>query len=200
VASRCWWQPINAGRQGRTSCTGSRHATHEAGRHHSEPEREASGGDRRQRRHRARSRRAACGAGAEVVLPVRNSAKGKAALARIRAASPDAKVSTRELDLASLDSVAALGGTLREEGRPIDILVNNAGVVTPATRHVTQDGLELQFGTNHLGHFALVAHLMPLLRAGRARVTTMSSFGARSGWIAWDDLQSERSYKPMRAY
>ena len=96
--------------------------------------------------------------------------------------------------------MAALGGTLREEGRPIDILVNNAGVVTPATRHVTQDGLELQFGTNHLGHFALVAHLMPLLRAGRARVTTMSSFGARSGWIAWDDLQSERSYKPMRAY
>lgn len=96
--------------------------------------------------------------------------------------------------------MAALGGTLREEGRPIDILVNNAGVVTPTTRHVTQDGLELQFGTNHLGHFALVAHLMPLLRAGRARVTTMSSFGARSGRIAWDDLQSERSYKPMRAY
>jgi NAD(P)-dependent dehydrogenase (short-subunit alcohol dehydrogenase family) len=140
------------------------------------------------------------GSGAEVVLPVRNPAKGEAALARIRAASPRAKVSTRELDLASLDSVMALGGMLREEGRPVDILVNNAGVMNPPSRLVTQDGLELQFGTNHLGHFALVAHLMPLLRAGRARVTTMTSFGARHGRIAWDDLQSERSYKPMRAY
>jgi len=139
-------------------------------------------------------------AGAEVVLPVRNPAKGEAALARIRAASPRAKISTRELDLASLDSVMALGGMLREEARPIDILVNNAGVMNPPSRLVTQDGLELQFGTNHLGHFALVAHLMPLLRAGRARVTTMTSFGARHGRIAWDDLQSERSYKPMRAY
>jgi NAD(P)-dependent dehydrogenase (short-subunit alcohol dehydrogenase family) len=140
------------------------------------------------------------GAGADVVLPVRNPAKGQAALARIRAAHPGAHVSTRELDLASLASVAALGDTLRAEGRPVDILVNNAAVMTPATRHVTEDGLELQFGTNFLGHFALVAHLMPLLLAGRARVTTMTSFAARTAKISWDDLQSERSYGPMRAY
>ena len=139
-------------------------------------------------------------AGAEVILPVRNPAKGAAALARIRAANPGATVSTRTLDLASLDSVAALGQTLRAEGRPIDILINNAAVMAPATRHTTDDGLELQFGTNHLGHFALVAHLLPLLRAGHARVTTMSSFGARNAQLDWDDLQSERKYAPMRAY
>ena len=139
-------------------------------------------------------------AGAEVILPVRNPAKGAAALARIRSASPDANVSTRELDLASLGSVAALGRTLRAEGRPVDVLINNAAVMTPPTRHTTEDGLELQFGTNHLGHFALVAHLLPLLRAGNARVTTMSSFGARNARINWEDLQSEREYAPMRAY
>lgn len=139
-------------------------------------------------------------AGAEVVMPVRNPTKGAAALDRIRAATPQAKVSTRELDLASLDSVAALGEALVGQGRPIDILINDAGVMTPPERHTTADGLELQFGTNHLGHFALVAHLMPLLRDSGARVTSMTSFGARSGQFAWDDLQSEQRYVPTRAY
>ena len=139
-------------------------------------------------------------AGAEVILPVRSPAKGAAAVARIRAAHPAAIVSTREVDLASLASVDALGRALSSEGRPIDILVNNAAVMAPATRHVSEDGVELQFGTNHLGHFALVAHLMPLLRAGRARVTTMSSIAARGGRIGWDDLQSEQGYAPMKAY
>lgn len=139
-------------------------------------------------------------AGAEVLLPVRNLAKGRAAVARIRSAVRGAAVALRELDLAALESVAALGRTLRAEGRPIDVLVNNAGVMNPPARHVTVDGFELQFATNHLGHFALVAHLLPLLRAGRARVTTMTSFGARGGRIRWDDPQSERSYRPMRAY
>jgi NAD(P)-dependent dehydrogenase (short-subunit alcohol dehydrogenase family) len=139
-------------------------------------------------------------AGAEVILPVRNPDKGRAALDRIRAAVPGARVSTRELDLASLASVADLGRTLAKEDRPIDILVNNAGVMTPPIRHTTVDGFELQFGTNHLGHFALAAHLLPLLRTGRARVTTVSSFAARSAGFDWDDLQSERRYAPMRAY
>ncbi|MDH6462706.1 NAD(P)-dependent dehydrogenase (short-subunit alcohol dehydrogenase family) [Micromonospora sp. A200] len=139
-------------------------------------------------------------AGAEVVLPVRNPAKGDAALERIRAAAPGATVSTRELDLASLDSVAALADTLHAEGQPIHLLINNAGVMTPPTRHTTADGFELQFGTNHLGHLALTGRLLPLLRAGQARVTTMSSSAARWGRLDWDDLQATRRYKAIRAY
>ncbi|MFD8213607.1 SDR family oxidoreductase [Streptomyces sp. NPDC059697] len=139
-------------------------------------------------------------AGAELVLPVRNEAKGAAAVEQIRAATPRASVSTRVLDLASLASVADLADTLLAEGRPVDLLINNAGVMAPATRHTTQDGYELQFGTNHLGHAALTGRLMPLLRAGRARVTTITSSAARGGRINWDDLQSERHYSPVRAY
>lgn len=139
-------------------------------------------------------------AGAELVLPVRDAAKGAAALERIRALAPAAKVSTRVLDLASLASVEDLADTLRAEGRPIDLLINNAGVMAPATRHTTADGYELQFGTNHLGHVALTGRLLPLLRAGRARVTTVTSSAARGGRIDWDDLQSERRYAPVRAY
>ncbi|MCX5087603.1 SDR family oxidoreductase [Streptomyces sp. NBC_00365] len=139
-------------------------------------------------------------AGAEVVLPVRNASKGAAALQRIQAAGPRTQVSTRVLDLASLESIERLADTLQAEGRPIDLLINNAGVMAPATRHTTADGYELQFGTNYLGHVALTGRLMPLLRAGRARVTTMTSSAARSGRIDWDDLQSEKRYSPVRAY
>ncbi|GAA4255812.1 SDR family oxidoreductase [Dactylosporangium darangshiense] len=139
-------------------------------------------------------------AGAEVLLPVRDEAKGNAALSRIRAESPGADVSLRELDLASLKSVHALGDTLNAEGRPIHILINNAGLMTPATRHATADGLELQFGTNHIGHFALTGRLLALLSAGAARVTTMTSSAARHAGLNWEDLQSERAYAPVRAY
>jgi len=139
-------------------------------------------------------------AGADVVLPVRNPTKGAAALARIRAATPGATVSTRELDLSSLASVATFSDRLNAEGRPINLLINNAGVMTPPTRQTTQDGLELQFGTNYLGHFALVAHLLPLLRAGKARVTSQASFGAAQGAFNWDDLQWAQKYVPMKAY
>ncbi|HEY0248396.1 MAG TPA: SDR family oxidoreductase, partial [Gryllotalpicola sp.] len=85
-------------------------------------------------------------------------------------------------------------------GRPIDVLVNNAGVMTPPARQTTRDGFELQFGTNHLGHFALVAGLLPLLRAGRARVTSQISVSANQNTINWDDLNWERSYSGNRAY
>ena len=139
-------------------------------------------------------------AGAEVVLPVRNPRKGENALARIRRSVPAAKVSLRSLDLSSLESVAALGDTLREEGHPIHILINNAGVMTPPNRQATADGFELQFGTNHLGHFALVARLLPLLQAGRAHVTSQISIAARRGAINWDELNWERRYDGQRAY
>src|SRR5258706_1227925 len=139
-------------------------------------------------------------AGAEILLPVRDEAKGEAALSRIRAEVPGADVSLRELDLASLKSVDALGDTLNAEGRPIHILINNAGLMTPATRHTTADGLELQFGTNHIGHFALTGRLLPLLSAGEARVTTMTSSAARHAPLNWEDLQSERAYAPVPPY
>jgi NAD(P)-dependent dehydrogenase (short-subunit alcohol dehydrogenase family) len=139
-------------------------------------------------------------AGAEVVMPVRNARKGAAAIARIREEHPDAVLSLRDLDLSSLRSVAALGETLLGENRPIHLLVNNAGVMTPPDRQTTADGFELQFGSNHLGHFALVAHLLPLLRAGHARVTSQISVAANENAINWDDLNWERSYSGRRAY
>lgn len=139
-------------------------------------------------------------AGAEVILPVRNREKGDAAIARIRRTVPDASLSLRDLDLASLSSVASLTATLREEGTPISILINNAGVMTPPTRRTTSDGFELQFGANHLGHFALAGGLLPLLVEGKARVVSQISVAADSGAINWDDLQWERSYNGMRAY
>ncbi|KHK97780.1 short-chain dehydrogenase [Microbacterium mangrovi] len=138
------------------------------------------------------------GAGAHVIMPVRNPSKGERAIARIRETVPDASVSLRDLDLASLASVAALGDTLIAEGQPIHLLINNAGVMTPPARAVTEDGFELQFGSNHLGHFALVGHLLPLLRAGRARVTSQITIS--SGRLNWDDPNWERSYSPMAAY
>lgn len=140
------------------------------------------------------------GAGAEVVLPVRDRAKGEAAVQRIRSAAPDAALVLRDLDLASLESVAAFGDRMRADGDPIHVLVNNAGLMTPPERRTTVDGFELQWGTNHLGHVALVGALLPLLREGRARVTSQVSVAARSGSIDWDDLASERRYRAQRAY
>jgi NAD(P)-dependent dehydrogenase (short-subunit alcohol dehydrogenase family) len=103
------------------------------------------------------------GAGAEVLLAVRDLGKGRVALERIRQEVPGARASLRTLDLASLASVAALAEELTSEGRPLHVLINNGGVMAPATRHTTVEGLELQFGTNYLGHVALTARLLPLL-------------------------------------
>ncbi|MFB9073081.1 SDR family oxidoreductase [Citricoccus parietis] len=139
-------------------------------------------------------------AGAEVIMPVRNHSKGESAVTTIKQVTPGANLSLRSLDLSSLSSVAALGQTLQEEGRPIHLLINNAGVMTPPERQATADGFELQFGTNHLGHFALVGHLLPLLRSGRAHVTSQVSIAANQGAINWDDLNWERSYHGQRAY
>ncbi|PZF86282.1 SDR family oxidoreductase [Jiangella anatolica] len=139
-------------------------------------------------------------AGAEVIMPVRNPAKGADAADRIRGLVPGATIVTRALDLSSLESVAGLADHLVGDGRPIHLLVNNAGVMTPPSRQLTKDGFELQFGTNHLGHFALTLGLLPLLRQGRARVTHQTSVAARSGAINWGDLNWERGYDAMKAY
>lgn len=139
-------------------------------------------------------------AGADLMLPVRNAAKGEAAATAIRAEAPDASIALHDLDLSSLDSVASLGEQLVAAGDPIHLLIGNAGVMTPPTRQTTADGFELQFGTNHLGHVALVARLLPLLRAGNARVVTQVSVAANQGAVLWNDPNSEASYDGMRAY
>jgi NAD(P)-dependent dehydrogenase (short-subunit alcohol dehydrogenase family) len=134
-------------------------------------------------------------------MAIRNRAKGEAAINEIRATVPNAKLTIKPVDLSSLGSVATLGEQLNAEGRPINILINNAGVMTPPQRDTTADGFELQFGSNHLGHFALTGHVLPLLRAaGNAQVVSLSSMAARQGRIHFDDLQFEKSYTPMQAY
>lgn len=141
------------------------------------------------------------GAGAEVILAIRNADKGKTALADLKAALPDANLAIELVDLADLSSIRAFAERLNGQGRPIHILVNNAGVMAPPTRHTTRDGFELQFGANHLGHFALTAGLLPLLRkAGSARVTTLSSGLSTIGKIHFDDLEWEHRYSAQRAY
>jgi NAD(P)-dependent dehydrogenase (short-subunit alcohol dehydrogenase family) len=137
-------------------------------------------------------------AGAEVILAVRNLAAGGHAADRIRSARPDARLRVEPLDLADLASVAAFSEARLFEGRAIDILVNNAGVMAPPRRESTVDGFERQFGTNHLGHFALTARLMPLLTT--ARVVSVASLAHRRGGLNFEDLQSERGYDPFAAY
>jgi NAD(P)-dependent dehydrogenase (short-subunit alcohol dehydrogenase family) len=139
-------------------------------------------------------------AGAHLVLPVRNPAKGEKAREAILGDAPGARVDLPSLDLSSLASVRALGEMLRADARPIDILINNAGVMTPPDRQETAEGFELQFGTNHLGHFALVAELLPLLREGGARVTSQVSVAANQHGINWDDLNWRSGYDGFRAY
>jgi NAD(P)-dependent dehydrogenase (short-subunit alcohol dehydrogenase family) len=140
-------------------------------------------------------------AGAEVVLAVRDTSKGEVAATELLKEFPAATVQVRELDLASLASVAAFSSALVAEGRPVDILINNAGVMMLPTRQVTADGFELQFGANYLGHFALTAELLPLLRKSDSpRVVSHSSGLASQGHLVWDDLQSVRAYSPTGAY
>ncbi|TDO15107.1 NAD(P)-dependent dehydrogenase (short-subunit alcohol dehydrogenase family) [Mycobacterium sp. BK086] len=137
-------------------------------------------------------------AGADVVMAVRSASKGEAAAAQIRQSNPAAKVDVKIVDLASLASVETFADGLLGDGRPVDILIANAGVMTPPTRQETGDGFELQFGANHLGHFALTGRLLPLLRGGR--VVTVSSIAATQRNIRFDDVNAEREYKAMYSY
>jgi NAD(P)-dependent dehydrogenase (short-subunit alcohol dehydrogenase family) len=139
--------------------------------------------------------------GAHVVLAVRNLDKGKDAISRIVAQSPQADVALQELDLTSLESTRAAAEQLRADHDRIDLLINNAGVMyTPKGN--TKDGFELQFGTNHLGHFAFTGLLLDrLLAVAGSRVVTVSSVGHRIlADIHFDDLQWERSYNRVAAY
>ena len=140
------------------------------------------------------------GAGAEVALVGRNPAKGREAAALIRARHPGATVWFEQVDLASLASIKDFADEMLAEGRPIDILVNNAGVMAVPKRQTTADGFELQFGTNYLSHFALTGRLLPLLKAGRARVVQLASIAHKGGRIRLDDLNAEHGYKPWPVY
>jgi NAD(P)-dependent dehydrogenase (short-subunit alcohol dehydrogenase family) len=139
--------------------------------------------------------------GASVVLAVRNLDKGKEAARRIEQSTLGARVTLQQLDLTSLDSINAAAGELRDQYDTIDLLINNAGVMwTP--KSTTKDGFELQFGTNHLGHFAFTGLLLDrLLPVEGSRIVTVSSQGHRiRAAIHFDDLQWERSYSRVGAY
>jgi NAD(P)-dependent dehydrogenase (short-subunit alcohol dehydrogenase family) len=139
--------------------------------------------------------------GAHVVLAVRNLEKGNAAAAKITAASPNATVTVQELDLTSLDNVRKAADELRANFPRIDLLINNAGVMY-TDKASTKDGFELQFGTNHLGHFALTGLLLDnLLPVQGSRVVTVSSTGHRiRAKIHFDDLNLDRNYNRVVAY
>jgi len=140
-------------------------------------------------------------AGASVVLAGRSETKGRGSVVRILNLHSHASIAFERLDLANLASIADFAGRMEAARTPIDLLVNNAGVMAPPRRQTTTDGFELQFGTNHLGHFALTGRLLPLLRAGRSpRVTTVSSGAHHTGQIHFDDLQWKQRYQPWPAY
>jgi NAD(P)-dependent dehydrogenase (short-subunit alcohol dehydrogenase family) len=144
--------------------------------------------------------------GAHVVLACRDRQRGEAALARLHADSPGTITELAIIDLASLASVRDFAEKELAQHRPLHILINNAGVMAPPKRLQTADGFELQFGTNVLGHFLLTALLMPALEqaaaesAERPRIVTLASIAHKRGHLNFDDLQSTKSYSPMRAY
>ena len=141
-------------------------------------------------------------AGAEVMIASRDEDKAQAAADRIRAALPDVRVRTDALDLARLASVRAFAERQLVDARPIDLLVNNAGVMALPDRRVSLDGHELQFATNVLGPFVLTGLLLPrILQAHTPRVVTVSSYAhTQGGPTPIEDLESEQSYRPVRAY
>ncbi|MET9288402.1 SDR family NAD(P)-dependent oxidoreductase [Nocardia beijingensis] len=145
--------------------------------------------------------RALAAHGASVVMAVRDVDKGKHAADRIADAVPGADPTVQQLDLTSLASVRTAAEQLKSAHAAIDLLINNAGVMYPP-RQTTSDGFELQFGTNHLGHFALTGLLLDrMLPVPGSRVVTVSSVGHRiRARIDFDDLHSERSYNRVAAY
>lgn len=138
--------------------------------------------------------------GAEVIMAVRNVTGGERAAGKIWSIYPSASVAVMNLDLADLATVKLFASEYAARYDRIDVLVNNAGVMVPPYRK-TNDGFELQFGTNHLGHFALTASLLPLIMATPlSRVVTVSSIAARKGRINFRNLDGSHGYNPMTFY
>lgn len=139
--------------------------------------------------------------GAHVLLGCRNEAKGRAALERLLREAPGASAEVVPLDMASLASIHSFATAFIGRGVALDLLINNAGVMALPKREVTEDGFERQFGTNHLGHFALTGLLLPsLLAAPSPRVVTVASLAHRTGKIDFENLQRERGYEGWDAY
>ena len=145
--------------------------------------------------------------GAVIVMACRDQARGQAALARLRFEAKGAEAELVQLNLASLASVQQVAETELARNAPLHGLINNAGVFAPPKRRTTDDGFELQFGTNVLGHFALTCRLYPALERARAsavvdapRVVTLASIAHKRGRLNFDDLQSERAYQPQPVY
>jgi NAD(P)-dependent dehydrogenase (short-subunit alcohol dehydrogenase family) len=138
---------------------------------------------------------------ATVIMAVRNTQKGEEVATEIKKALPDAKIEVRKLDLGSLSAIKSFSEGINDSYSHLDILINNAGVMTcPFSK--TEDGFEIQMGTNHLGHFALTGLLMPLLKNTKgARIVATSSIAHRQGNIDFEDINWEkRTYSKMKAY
>ena len=139
-------------------------------------------------------------AGADIILTGRDDRKGRSALDKISREVIGARIRYEHLDLASLASIADFAQRMQVR-QSLDLLINNAGVMALPRRQTTSDGFEMQFGTNYLGHFALTARLMPLLRRSSGpRVVSVSSLAHRTGSIDFGDLQGTRLYSPWKAY
>lgn len=144
---------------------------------------------------------ALAGKNARVILAVRDTAKGENAVQKILGHHPSAEVRIETLNLASLESIRAFVSRIKETERKLDLLINNAGVMMPPLSR-TSEGFELQFGTNHLGHFALTALLFDLIVSTvDSRIVTVSSLAHRAGKLDFDDLNwQKRRYQKTRAY
>jgi len=146
--------------------------------------------------------RVLAGRGAEVILACRDAGSAERAAGLIRAAHPQSRVRAVPLDLASLASVREAAAEIRDTSPRLDLLINNAGVMNVPYQR-SEDGFELTFATNHLGHFALTGLLLgPLLATPGSRIVTVSSIGHRMGprVMHFDDLQYTRDYHPWHAY
>lgn len=140
-------------------------------------------------------------AGATTILGCRNIDKAEIAMKEIKNQVPNAKIEIANLDIGDLSSISRYAKEFIDSKRSLDILINNAGIMTPPKRLVTKDGFEIQWGTNHLGHFALTGKLLPVItKAESGRIVTVSSIAHRGAKINFEDLNSEKSYKPMSVY
>lgn len=139
--------------------------------------------------------------GAEVIMACRNMEKGQAAFDEIQAVHPNAKLELMALDLSNLNSVRDFAAVFKAKYERLDLLINNAGVMRIPELSKTTDGFEMQFGTNHLGHFTLTGLVLSTLMAtSDARVVNVSSMAHRFGKIDFDNLNAEQSYSPSGAY
>jgi NAD(P)-dependent dehydrogenase (short-subunit alcohol dehydrogenase family) len=136
-----------------------------------------------------------------VIVAVRNKEKGNAAVDQIKESSPNADIQVMIVDLSNLESIKKFADNFKNKFDKLDLLINNAGVMNPPYTK-TKDGFELQFGTNHLGHFALTGHLIDLIiKTPNSRIVNVASTAHKMGELNFDDLNWEkRPYKKMKAY